>query len=160
MQKERKVTEEGKIIVFDRDVEVSELNSLLTKEFNGDVIINGKLLVNEDFHAKYNLHVMKDIFCTPDQDFTVKGDLYCYNEIAGYNILVEGCFYCEGIISADNIKVTESFWCKNRIEAYGGNITVLGDFACQGIKAKSVETYGQTYMGGYISVRSFIKYGY
>lgn len=159
MQKERKVTEQRAIIVFDRDVTVSELNRLI-KDFYGDVVINGELWVDTHPYIKSNLYVIGNIVCVPEQELTVEGDLYCYSEMASYNILVEGCFYCEGVISADNIKVTESFWCKNRIEAYGGKITVLGDFECHGIKAKSVETYGKTYIEGHISVRNFIKSGY
>lgn len=159
MEKERKVTKQGAIIVFDRDVNASELNKL-TKNFDGDIVILGKLFIDEDLHTNCNLYIIGDITCCAEKNIHVGGDLECYSEIGAYNIYVDGCFYCEGNISSDNIKVRESFWCKSRIEAYSGEITVIGDFECHGIKVRSLNVVGKTCMEGYICVIKFIKTGY
>lgn len=159
MQKERKVIESNAVIVFDRDVNASELN-MLTKEFSGDIVILEELLINENLHVKNNLHIMRDIVCYSENEINVDGDLQCYSEIGGYNIWVSGCLYCKGTISSDNINVGESFCCENRIEAYGGKITVMGDFECHGVKAKTVTVLGRIAMEGSVFVRNFIRGGY
>ena len=158
MGKERKAISSSAIIVFDRDVRMSELNEL-TKDFNGDIVITGELLVDECPHIKCDLHIMGYVICTPDQSFNVEGDLYCYNEMASYNMCIDGNLYCEGTISSDDIRVEGTLCCKGKIEAYGGKITVMGDFECHGIKANTVEVYGETYMEGPISIRKFMRSG-
>jgi len=162
MNKERKVIEPNAIIVFDRNVKASELN-LIAKDFNGDVIITKKLMIDSDLNIEYNLHVISDIMCRSkmfEHNINIKGDLYCYGKISCHDINVWQNFYCEDIIYSTDIKVGGDMCSNNTIHAYGHKIVVAGNLNCEGIVAEDVAVLGRLNIQGTISASKSIKIGY
>ena len=95
MNTERKIIEPNAIIVIDKIVKASELNAL-TQDFEGDVVITKKLILDKDVDISCNLHVIGGIARkTPisEPNININGDFYCYGEIHCNNINVSGYFY-------------------------------------------------------------------
>ena len=162
MIKERKVTNTNAIIVFDRNVKTSELNSML-EDFSGDAIITKRLIIDQDLDVKCNLHVMGNIMCKNRMfahSINVDGDLYCYSPISCYNINVTGYLYCADSIYATSITVGEDMIVIESVHAYGHKIIVAGDFMSKGVVAEKVIVLGNISRKGTISVTKFIKTGY
>lgn len=150
MNKERQVIDSQAIVVFNHDVTAIQLNKIL-KNFHGDVVIKGSLLLNDNLNIACNVFVDGDIsgedkvtsinikgdlyiHATNCHHITVSGDLYCldlnkeYTEvkIKSEDICVGGTLYCEGDIIARNIEVGESLECN--IEKIKINYGVLNIF--------------------------------
>lgn len=162
MNMERKIIEQKAIIVIDKVVKASELNAL-TQNFDGDVIVTKKLVLDKELYISCNLHVMGGIARkTPisESNININGDFYCYGEIHCNHINVKGYFYSENIIYSRNIRVGEHFLCDAKIDAYGYDIIVAGDFECKGVVAEKVRVLGEASIKGSISVAKAIKTGY
>ena len=135
MNKERKVTQAITSVVFNGDVSANEVNEVL-KEFYGEVIIKGRLLLNESLNLESNLFVEGSIDAEDTvtsinitgnvfahaincNHITISEDLYCldlnkeYIEVGidSEEICIGGTLYCEGNIIAKKIKVGEGFEC-------------------------------------------------
>lgn len=150
----RKEIGTNSIIVFDKVVKASKLNSLI-KDFCGDVIITKKLIIDKKIDVVCNLHVIGGVvrkYPISDFDININGDFYCYGEMHCHNIKVSGCFYSQNIIYSRNIKVGEDFLCNNKVDAFGCDIIVAGNFECNDIVAGKVECLGQIKIKGSISV--------
>ena len=62
MDRERKAINLNSTILFDRDVKSRELATVIPKYFQGDIIINGELNIEDDFSIQCdNLYVVKVI---------------------------------------------------------------------------------------------------
>lgn len=158
MKEERKVIETNAIVVFNGDVNASKLNELF-QDFQGDVIINGSLLIDENLEIACNLYVVDDINSEYDKKIHIAGNLYCDGDVDCYDIYVEESFFCTSINSC-NINVVEDFCCEDDIEAYGYDINVGGDFFCKGkVEADFVNIYKIMHLSGEIQVRE-IAVGY
>ena len=143
MNKERKVTEENIVVVFDRDVKSSELNVLL-KGFHGDVVINKSLEIDQDLQLECNLYVILSILAPAynTKKIHIYGDLYC-GDVGCYEIYVQGLFYSEGRIDSTRIVVGENLYCDAEIYTWGNDILVAGDLECTDIEAGEVHVCGQ-----------------
>lgn len=162
MNMERKVIEPKAIVVVDKVVKASELNAL-TQGFGGDVIITKKLVIDKEVDISCNLHVIGSIVRKnpiSEFDVNINGDFYCYGEIRCNNINVSGYFYAENYIYSRNIKVGENFVCNSKVDAFGCDIIVAGDFECPSVTAKKVRVLGQANIYGSVSVSEGIKTGY
>lgn len=54
---ERKVIETNAIIVYDRDVYASELNATIPENFEGDIVVHGRVLYDEELpDIRYTLY--------------------------------------------------------------------------------------------------------
>ena len=139
MNKERKVT--NAVIVFDRNVKVSELERI-GKDFEGDIVINKKLIIDKEVELFGNMHVMGEIKKkSPIAEYTIyiHGNLYCYGEIHAQNINVDGSLFSESYIYAKNITVEGDFTCCAKTECFGYDLIVSGDIECyDAIKAERV----------------------
>ena len=95
------------VIIFDRDVEYEELKALLPKDFRGDIVINGRLIVREDvFDFKGNLWVHYVDTLRKRRCFSIEGNLHteCIND----NVFVVQVQHIEPVVIFEgNIKVTE-----------------------------------------------------
>lgn len=157
----RKLNEPNTVIVFDRIVKASELNTLI-KSFCGDVVITKKLVVDKQIDIACNLYVIGGIVrkhAISEYDININGDLYCYGEIHCHNINVSGYFYSKDIIYSKDIKVGESLSCDNKVDAYACKVIVAGDLECEAIIAGRVEYFGDIEVKGSISATEGIKNG-
>ncbi len=158
MNKRKEITTNS-IIVLDRVVKASDLNCLI-KDFGGDVIITKKLVIDKKVDISCNLYVMGEIvrkYPISEYDININGDFYCYGEIHCHNINVKGYFYSQNVIYSKNIKVGENFLCDSKVDAYGCDVIVAGDFECYGVTARTVEYFGQIRVCGPTSVSGEIK---
>ena len=114
------------IVVFDRDVKASELNKL-AKNFFGDLVVNGNLLLDEDLQLNCNLYI-KNISC---------------DNFLGYKSLrINGALFCN-MVDVSNISVQDLY--ANQIEAL--KIYVAGDVECIGkVYAHKIEYIGSIYL--------------
>lgn len=159
MNKKRNVT--NAVIVFNRNVKISELNSV-GKDFEGDIVITKKLIIDKEIELFGNLHVIGGIKRkSPITEYAmiVNGNLYCYDEIHCQDILVDGSFFCESFIYAKNIIVEGDFTCCAKTDCYGCNVIVSGDIKCYGIKADKVLALDRILAYGPIS-SNYTRSGY
>lgn len=159
MNKKRNVT--NAVIVYDRDVRVSELESI-GKDFEGDIIINQKLIIDKEVETFGNLHVIGGIKKkSPITEYAImiNGNLYCYDEVHCNDINVDGNFFCRSFIYAKNICVEGDFICYAKTNAFGSTIRVSGDLVSYGIKAEEVFVLNSIKAYGPISA-PFIRSGY
>jgi len=162
MNTERKTVEPKAIIVIDKIAKASELNEL-TQGFEGDVIVTKKLILDMDINISCNLHVMGCVsrkMPMSESNININGDFYCYGEIHCNNINVTGYLYSESLIYSRNIKVGENLLCDTKINAFGCNIIVAGDFECKSVVAEEIRVLGEVCINGSISVAKAIKTGY
>lgn len=135
MNKERKVIEPNAIVVFDRDVRTSELNALF-KDFHGDIVINGVLLLYEEnlCISCDNLYVeyIAESYGPGYPEIKMKGNLYVNGDCGTYDIKVNGSVYCQGNVSSTNIDIAEDFFVEGDVDAYNKDVHVGGDFTCEG----------------------------
>ena len=158
----RKTLEKDLVIVFDKIIKTSELNDLL-KNFCGDVIITKKLVVDKRIDIKCNLYVIGGIvrkYPISDFDICIDGDFCCYGEIHCHSISVSGNFYSQKLIYSKAIKVGEDFLCEDKVDSYGCNIVVAGNFEAKAVVAKKIECLGKTKISGEVSVAEGITSGY
>lgn len=160
MNKERKVINPKAIIVFDKDVHASELNKITHR---GKIVINKKLIIDADLNMENTIFVMGNIIYKSliyDYSINVKGSLYCYGHVNCHNINVSSHLYCEDGICSKNIKVRENFWCNNKINAYGGDVTVAGDLECMHeVEADCISVLGSMHIHGRVDANK-INVGY
>lgn len=162
MNTERNGVETNAIIVIDKIAKASELNEL-THGFDGDVVITKKLFVDKNVDISCNLYVLGGIArknLMIETDININGDFYCYGEIHCNNINVSGYFYSKKPIYARDIRVAENFTCDDKIDVYGHDIIVAGDFKCKGVVAEEVRVLGEASINGSTSVSKSIKTGY
>lgn len=159
----RNVIEENAIVVFDRVVKASELNTLM-QGFCGDLIITKKLVIDKEIDIACNLYVIGGIvrkYPVSQFNININGDFWCYGEIHCHNIDVSGCFFSKKVVYSKNIKVRENFSCDDKVDAYGCSIIVAGDMECYDIVSKSVECLGKIDIHCSISVtdgmRNYVK---
>lgn len=144
MNKERKVTEENIIVVFERNMKASQLNEIL-KDFRGEAIVNKDIDIDEHLHLRCNLYVMGNTICDlPFGGYNIRitGDFYCFGKVDCEDIRVNGNLYCANSINASNIKVKENFWCEDSLVIMDTGIAVGGDFECYSIEANEVSVSG------------------
>ena len=159
---ERKIVEPKAILVINKIVKASELNEL-THGFDGDVVITKKLFVDKKVDISCNLYVVGGIArknLMIETDININGDFYCYGEIHCNDINVSGYFYSQKTIYAKDIKVAENFICDDKIDVYGHDIIVAGNFKCKGVVAEEVRVLGEASINGSTSVSKSIKTGY
>ena len=118
--------ERDPIIVFDRDVKASELNKL-AKNFIGDLVVNGNLLLDEELQLSCNLYVE---------------NISCDNFLGYKSLRIDGALFCN-MVDASNIIVQDLY--ANHIEAF--EIDVAGDMECLGkVYAQKIECIGRMYL--------------
>ena len=159
MNKERNVT--NSILFLNQDIKASELEKLV-EGFNGDVVIAKKLILDKELNLSCNLYVLDKIKRKNPivaYTITVRGNLYCYDEIHCNNINVDGTLFCESFIYAKNISVEGDFTCYSKIDAYGSVIRVAGDFECYGATAKKIVVLNSIRAYGTIAA-PFVRSGY
>ena len=130
MNEERNVSEP--IVVFNKNVRTSELNELF-KEFQGDIIVNGNLILNEKKLVIKcdNLYVTGGISMSINNtDVCVIGNLYVGDDIDCCNINVNGSICCTGCISSLEIDIAEDLYCENGIDTCGYDMNVGGEVVC------------------------------
>jgi len=152
MNKERKVIEPNAIVVFDGDANASKLNALL-KDFQGDVIINGNLHINEHLNVICNLYVVENIICGNNNIINIIGNLYCDGDIDCFDIFTSENLFCNSINSME-IKVGGDFLCKESIEAYGYIVTVAGDLESNTVEAENLYVLGKLHATGRVEADS------
>ena len=134
MNKERKVIPRNAIVVFDRDVRTNELNALF-KDFHGDIVINGGLLLyEEDLCINCdNLYVegIGPISGFGYPGIRMKGNLYVNGDCDIYDIEVNGSVYCQGNFESTEIDIAEDFFVKGEVDSFRCHIHVGGEFICQ-----------------------------
>lgn len=134
MKKERKVIEPNAIVYFDGDVDVPKLNHLF-QDFQGDIIINGNLLLKEEglIVQCNNLYVMGNIvvFGAGINGIWVDGNLYVGGDIDCCDMNINGVCECMGSIDSYEINVAEDLYVKAGIITNGYDINVGGDFTCE-----------------------------
>jgi len=157
MKQERKVIEQNAIVVFDGDVNASKLNILL-EEFQGVVIINGKLFLDESLNLTCDLHVAESIDSQYNKNIHIEGNLYCEGLIDCYDIFVSESLFC-GEINSTDITVGEDFLCTDDIMAYGNVITVAGDLECSNIETGNIYVLGRLTVENAMSAET-VKIGY
>ena len=144
MNKERRVTEENIVVVFEEDVKASQLNKIL-KDFRGEAIVNKDIDIDEHIHLKCNLYVMGDVICKlpfNGYDIFITGDFYCFGKVDCEDIRINGNLYCATSINASNIKVKENFWCEDSLVVMDTGIVVGGDFECYSIEVNEISVLG------------------
>lgn len=162
MNMERKVISNNAIIVLDRDVNASELNAL-PRDFKGDIVINGDLILDESLLMKGNLHIIADVVCVAgkcDLNINIEGDLYCYGYIDAYQIDISGFFFGENDINSTNIKVAEDFYCNAKIDTNYCDITVAGELACHSIDVAAITLWGRINVTTSIEAANISVLGY
>ena len=127
------------ILVFDRDVEATELEPLL-KDFEGDVIINGTLMIDDAIRITCDNLYVENIDSYVYCDVELIGNLI----IRGYgcfcNISVNGSIYSGGYINSHRINVAEDVHSRGGINAGGHDICVGGSLISNAsIKARSIK---------------------
>ena len=153
MVKGRNATEV--IVVFNRNVKASELNKVVNG-FHGKVVVTKKLIVDKALDIECDLDVLGDVMRkSPISEYPIKvnGDFSCYGDMHCNTIYVGGSFSCEGIIYSKSITVCEDFVCYDKVDAYGSNITVAGDFEAFAVKADSIIVMNSISVYGSISAR-------
>ena len=160
MNKKRNVT--NAVIVFDKNVKVSELEHI-GKDFNGDIVINKKLIIDKEIELLGNLHVIGGIKRkSPIAEYAIylNGNLYCYDEIHAQNINIDGSLFSESYIYAKNITVEGDFTCYAKTECFGYDVIVSGDIESYDvIKAERVLALNRITAHAPIAAK-FIKSGY
>ena len=160
MKKKRNVT--NAVIVFDRNVKVSELERI-GKDFEGDIVINKKLIIDKEVELFGNLHVIGGIKRkSPISEYAIYlyGNLYCYDEIHAHDINIDGSLFSESFIYAKNIIVEGNFTCYAKTECFGYDIIVSGDVESYDvIKAERVLVLNRIIAYAPIAAK-FIKSGY
>lgn len=159
MNKKRNVT--NAVIVYDRDVKISELENF-GKDFIGDIVINKRLIIDKKVELFGNLHVIGGIKRkSPITEYAINiiGNLYCYDEIHCQDINIDGNFFCESFIYAKNITVEGNFICYAKTDCFGCSVIVSGDIKCYGIKADKVLALDRLWAYGPISA-NYTRSGY
>lgn len=157
MNKERNVIETNAIVVFDRDVNASKLNEFF-QDFQGVVIINGNLFLDESLNLTCDLYVAKSIDSQYCKNIHIIGNLYCEGLIDCYDIFVSESLFC-GEINSNDITVGEDFLCTDDIMAYGNVITVAGDLECSNIETGNIYVLGKLTVENAMSAEE-VKIGY
>ena len=133
MKKERNVIEHNAVVVFDSDVNASELNELF-KGFQGDIIINGDLILDaEELRIKCdNLYVIGGIKTTGILcAILVEGNMYTEGYIDCLDININGTFFSRDTINAYAINISEDLYCLSDIYTNGYDINVGGELVCE-----------------------------
>ena len=143
MNKERKPIESNAIVVFNEDITASELIKLI-EDFNGDVVVNGTLFLDDHITMKCNLYVSNiENMAFGGCVINCERDLYCFGDINNpLQINVRGILWCKGNIDCRGIHVNEGLYCNSNIIAYHHNVIVAGDFECNSIESAKLSVWG------------------
>ena len=147
MNKERKVIEPNAIIVFDRDVNSSELVKL-PEDFKGEIVINGSLVcdrklsiqcgnlyANRVYSDEPSINIIGNLYTSGNvdvHDITVNGSIYSKGDIDVGAIKVNGSIYCKGDLNSEDVTVAEDLEVECEIEGNHWNSYVGGNFICKG----------------------------
>lgn len=137
MNKEQKVIDPNAVVVFDRDVTATELNSY-RELLHGDVVIWGDLNVDTDLDISCNVYVIGMVEAVYQKTINIKGDLDCESSIDCYDIEVSGSIWCDGVINSKDIRVGENLYCEMDIQAMDSNVIVVGELECFRIDANEI----------------------
>lgn len=149
MDKERKTIELNSTILFNRDVKASELDAVIPKGFQGDIIINGELEIEDNFYIQCdNLYVLK---ATTRDGVNMKGPLsyiegnfHSIETIYCNDLKINGSLYCDGKVDSMNILVSQDFVAKT-LEPNSSKVIIGGDFICDNVESmESITVYGKT----------------
>ncbi len=146
VNKERKVIESNAIIIFDRDVNSSELANL-PADFQGDIVINGMLFVEEELFIKCD-NLYADRVQSIGHNINIIGNLYVKDAIDIFAIEVNGSICCNEDFDSANVAVAEDICVIGDADVNGNDIFVGGDFICKGaIKSvHSMKVLGKLYV--------------
>lgn len=114
------------IIIFNRDVEATELAEMFKGDFNGDIIINGTLMLDEPLEITcdnlYTESIDSYVFC----DLDVRGNLYVRKYACLCNCEVNGSLYSGGNINSHRMIVAEDIYTSGNIHNGGHEICIGG----------------------------------
>lgn len=159
MNEEQKVINRNAVVVFNCDVWKDWLMEIIPADFEGDIVIHGKLQSDEDISISgsifckgikaVSIKVAGNLSCEGDIEgnINVGGYLSCEGNINSEDINVGGCLSCEGDIESCDINVGEKLSCGGYINS--GDIYVAEDIICEGdIDSWCISAAGDVICGG------------
>ena len=155
MNKERNVIVSNPIVVFNGDVNWSEVEDLF-KDFKGDIVIHGNLIIAKDSRITCDtIYVMKNLCEDGCVDVIVEGNLYVKGAISCCDLTVNGSLNCYYYISTFEINVAEDLYAEAGIESSGYDINVGGDLISdKEIEAADIMVLGKFYVSGRVEADS------
>lgn len=159
MNKERKLIEPNAIIIFDRDVNSKELVKL-PADFQGDIVINGKLFFNEEHSIKCD-NLYADRVISRNHKINIIGNLYVRDDIDVHIIRVNGSICCNDYFDSLEVDVAEDLYVLGDVCANNTDIYVGGDFICEGsiISVDYMKVLGKLYVDGNLNDVRDIRIG-
>lgn len=119
------------VIVFNKTIVRTEDLDYVPPDFDGDIVVNGNLMLGENLSLKARLFVSGDINArgTLELSYVECTNLKC-SEMKADDICCNGHVYCRNII------VSGDFYCNDTILG-GPRIVVLGNLTCKSIEFAS-----------------------
>lgn len=131
MNKERQVIKPGTIVFFNRDVKGKELKDL--SEESLIIVINGDLILEEDFYFQGDLYIKGDV--KEGNSLSVDGNFICKGEIDLKDICIEGNFETYDLVQARHVHVYGDFYAYG-VDAH--NITVGKLFCAEDVNCLDI----------------------
>lgn len=113
-------------VIFNRDVEATELAEMFKGNFDGDIIINGTLMIDEPFEITCDNLFADSIDSYAFCDIEVKGNLYVREYACFCNCKVNGSIYSGGNINSHRFIIAEEVYTVGDIQNGAHQICIGG----------------------------------